>query len=226
MATTPPTVRTPPGDGAVDAVPEGRSARKRKAIMEAATTVFLRGGYLGSTMDEVAALAAVSKQTVYKHFASKERLFTDIVLGSVGQVDNLFRETIGALRDTGDLERDLTDLARRFVAFLLQPEVMKLRRLVIAEADRFPEVGRAFYEQGPERVATVLGGCFEHLAGRGMLRIDDPTLAAYHFCWLALSIPWNRVLFLGDGERFTEAELEHYADAGVQTFLAAHGRAS
>src|SRR5262245_8245532 len=224
MPITPPAAGTPPANSETDAVQEGRSARKRKAIMEAATAVFLRGGYLGATMDEVAALAAVSKQTVYKHFANKERLFTEIVLGSVGQVDHLFRETIGALRDTDDLARDLTDLARRFVGFLLQPEVMKLRRLVIAEADRFPEIGQIFYQQGPERVATVLGDCFQHLAGRGMLRIDDPTLAAYHFCWLALSIPWNRVLFRGDSERFTQAELEHYADTGVQIFLAGYGR--
>ena len=47
------------------------SARKRSAILEAATTLFLRNGYRGTSMDEIAALAAVSKQTVYKHFADK-----------------------------------------------------------------------------------------------------------------------------------------------------------
>jgi hypothetical protein len=59
-----------------------RSARKRTAILDAATTVFLRKGYLGTSMDEVAALAAVSKQTVHKHFADKERLFAKIVIGT------------------------------------------------------------------------------------------------------------------------------------------------
>ncbi|WP_030040457.1 TetR/AcrR family transcriptional regulator, partial [Streptomyces resistomycificus] len=56
--------------------PEGRSARKRQAILEAATEVFLNKGYLGTSMDEVAALASVSKQTVYKNFTDKQRLFT------------------------------------------------------------------------------------------------------------------------------------------------------
>ena len=56
-----------------------RSARKRQAILDAATDVFLRDGYLGTNMDEIAALSEVSKQTVYKHFASKEALFIEIV---------------------------------------------------------------------------------------------------------------------------------------------------
>ena len=64
---------------------EPRSTRKRRAILEAATTVFLRKGYLGTSMDEIAALAAVSKQTVYKHFADKERLFSEIVVGTVNE---------------------------------------------------------------------------------------------------------------------------------------------
>ena len=58
---------------------ERRSARKRRAILDAATSVFLRSGYLGTSMDEIAALAGVSKQTIYKHFADKERLFSEIV---------------------------------------------------------------------------------------------------------------------------------------------------
>src|SRR5262249_12281633 len=59
---------------------ERRSVRKRNAILTAARTVFLRSGYLGTSMDEIAALAAVSKQTVYKQFADKKRLFTEIVI--------------------------------------------------------------------------------------------------------------------------------------------------
>ena len=70
---------------ASDRATEPRSARKRRAILDAATTVFLRNGYLGTSMDEIAALAAVSKQTVYKHFADKERLFSEIVVGTVNE---------------------------------------------------------------------------------------------------------------------------------------------
>jgi len=59
---------------------------------------------------------------------------------------------------------------------------------------------------------------------RGLLRLDDPLIAANHFNWLILSIPLNQVMLCGDDERFTAAELEHFADTGVRVFLAAYGQ--
>ena len=47
----------------------GRSARKRQAILQAARERFLQKGYAGASMDEVAAMAGVSKVTIYKHFS-------------------------------------------------------------------------------------------------------------------------------------------------------------
>jgi TetR/AcrR family transcriptional repressor of mexJK operon len=201
---------------------QGRSARKRKAIMEAATTVFLRHGYLGTSMDEIAATAVVSKQTVYKHFADKKRLFTDIVLDRAGGVDEVFGAVTSTLRDTNDLDKDLGQLARQFITFLTQPHMLQLRRLVIGEAGRFPDLGRSYYERGPERVHAGLASALQHLAQRGLLRIDDPLTAANHFTWLVTSIPVNKAMFCGDDVRFTEAELESYADAAVDTFLRAY----
>ena len=75
-------VMTAPAEPPVDLEDQRRSARKRRAILDAATTTFLSKGYLGTSMDEIAALAQVSKQTVYKHFADKQSLFTEIVTGT------------------------------------------------------------------------------------------------------------------------------------------------
>ena len=104
-----------------DFADERRSARKRRVILEAATTAFLRHGYLGTSMDEIAALAGVSKQTVYKHFADKERLFSEIVTATVDEIaDPNFDEVLN-LRDTGDVERDLRDFARRQLRAVMEP---------------------------------------------------------------------------------------------------------
>ncbi len=196
-----------------------RSARKRRAIMEAATTVFLRNGYVGASMDEVAALAAVSKQTVYKHFADKESLFSEIVVGTVDEAGDRVHAEVLALADSGDVEADLRDLARRQLALVMQPRVLQLRRLVIGEAGRFPELGRTFYERGPGRTLQALAQAFERLAAAGALRLDDPRLAAEHFNWLVMSIPLNRAMLLGDDE---QPDLDRFADAGVRVFLAAY----
>ncbi len=204
-------------------VDERRSTRKRAAILEAATSVFLCNGYLGTSMDEIAALAGVSKQTVYKHFADKERLFNEIVISTVDTVSDPVRDEVLNVRESGDVEADLRDLARRQLAMVMQPTLMQLRRLVIAEAGRFPELGRTFYERGPDRTIAALAAAFERLADRGVLKLDDPQLAATHFNWLIMSDPVNRAMLLGEAESPTRADLDRYADAGVRVFLAAYG---
>jgi TetR/AcrR family transcriptional regulator, mexJK operon transcriptional repressor len=208
--------------GAVPLADDSRSARKHKAILDAATEVFYHKGYAGTSMDEVAAKAAVSKQTVYKHFADKEQLFADIVLRAVDEIDDLFSETALTLHETDDLDRDLSALGHQFVVWLMQPDVLRLRRLIISEANRFPGLSRTWYERGFQRVLATLAGTLTHLAARGLLRIDDPQIAASQFMGMILWIPVNRAMFCGDSERFTPGELARYADAGVSTFLAAH----
>jgi TetR/AcrR family transcriptional repressor of mexJK operon len=192
--------------------------------MEAAMTVFLRNGYLGASMDEVAAQAGVSKQTVYKHFADKERLFHEIVLGTTDTIDALFQAAAADLGATEDLEAELGRFARRFIVALTQPELLRLRRLIIAEADRFPELGRTWYGRGFERVLASFEASLRRLDERGLLAVDDPALAAAHFAGLLLWIPVNRVMFRGGREVVEEAEVERMADAGVRVFLAAYGR--
>ncbi len=202
---------------------EPRSIRKRRAIVEAATDVFLRNGYRGTSMDEIAARAAVSKQTVYKHFADKESLFSAIVKAAVDTAGDPVLGDATALADSDDLATDLRALARRQLEQVVQQQLMRLRRLVIGEANRFPELGRAFYERGAGRSTAALATAFERLTARGLLKGHDPELAAAHFNWLVMSAPVNRAMLLGDDGIPNAAELDRYADGGVRAFLAAYG---
>jgi AcrR family transcriptional regulator len=201
-----------------------RLTRKHRAILEAATKLFLQKGYLGTSMDEIAALAAVSKQTVYKHFADKQRLFTEIVTSTVNDASDPTHAEVLNLKDSGDIGADLRDLARRLLARVIQPRMLALRRLVIGEAGRFPELGQIFYERGPGRTIGALSTSFERLHQRGVLQLDDPPLAAAHFNWLIMSIPLNRAMLLGDDAPPSAAALGQYADTGVSAFLAAYRR--
>lgn len=200
-----------------------QAAQKHRAILEAATTVFLQNGYLGTSMDQVAALAGVSKQTVYKHFSDKEHLFSEIVTRTVDEAGEPTVNEVMNLRDSGDLEGDLCDLARRLLARVVQPRLLQLRRLVIGEAGRFPELGRAFYERGPGRTLAALSEVFDQLAERGLLALDDPALAAEHFNWLVVSTPLNRAMFSGRDDPLSPAELDRFSENGVRVFLARYG---
>jgi len=202
---------------------EPRSVRKRRAILDAATTVFLRNGYVGTSMDEIAALARVSKQTVYKHFADKESLFVAIVTAAVDAAGDPVTAEAEALADSEDVAADLRALARDQLGNVMQPQLMRLRRLVIGEAGRFPQLGRAFYDRGAGRSVAALTGSFERLTERGLLRAHDPQLAAAHFNWLVMSAPVNRAMLLGDDGIPSAAELDRYAEGGVRAFLDAYG---
>ncbi|MFJ6785188.1 TetR/AcrR family transcriptional regulator [Streptomyces yangpuensis] len=200
---------------------DSRSARKHQAILDAATTVFLNKGYAGTSMDDIAKLAAVSKQTVYKHFADKEKLFAEIVLATTGRIDAMVDLVADIPADADTLDGNLTRLARQFLTALTQPQVIQLRRLVIANADTFPELGAAWYEQGFERVLATLAATFQRLTDQGMLKTDDPMLAAQHFAGLLLWIPVNQAMFHG-GAQHSEADLDRYAEGGIRAFLAAY----
>jgi TetR/AcrR family transcriptional repressor of mexJK operon len=206
------------------AIAKSRSDRKRKALLLAATEVFLDKGYDGTSMDDVAAKAAVSKPTVYKYFSDKERLFEEIVSATTGQIDGLARVVVETMANETRVEASLTVLARRFISALMQPQVLRLRRLVIANADRFPDVGRSWYEQGFERVLATLASSFQSLADRKLIG-GDPLLAAHHFMGLLLWIPVNKAMFTGDHQA-TSDELESYAVAAVRAFLSGYGSSS
>jgi TetR/AcrR family transcriptional repressor of mexJK operon len=205
--------------------PSGRSARKRQAIIEAATALFLEHGYQGTSMDDIAALAAVSKQTVYKNFADKQQLFSDIVLGAAARADAFIAALPQVLDGTDDLAAGLRALARQYLATVMQPRLLQMRRLIVAEAGRFPDLARAYYERVPEHVMTGLAAQFGELARRGLLRVTDPAVAARHYAFLVLGLPLDRAMFLGPGHGMSAADLDHQADEAAQAFLAAYGPA-
>ena len=175
-------------------------------------------------MDDVAASAWVSKQTVYAHFADKARLFEQLITGDIAHSETSTHPLIAAIPQSDHLERDLREYARAHLADVMQPELLRLRRMLIGEAERFPELARGWYEAGPVRSCAIFATWFRALDRRGLLRAPDPMLAAQHFNWLVLSIPVYAALSLPvDDVPYTRSELDHYADEGVRVFLAAYG---
>jgi AcrR family transcriptional regulator len=160
---------------------------------------------------------------VYKHFADKEGLFTAIINSDIQQAQERSQAAVDALPDSADVEEDLRLFARQHIAIIMQPHLIQMRRVIIAEADQFPELARTWYANGPERAHATLAARFTELAKRGRLRVKDPLLAAQHFNWLVLSIPLNKAMFHGVEKKYPPGELERYADEGVRVFLAAYG---
>jgi TetR/AcrR family transcriptional repressor of mexJK operon len=199
-----------------------RSARKQHAIVDAATTLFLENGYLGTSVEQIAARASVSKPTVYRFFADKEHLLTEIVLGALDRRGDPFRARLAALADTDDFGSELPGLARDYIKVVTQPAGLALRRLVIGASHQLPELAQAYYERAQAQTLGALAEVFAHLAHRRLLSLDDPATAASHFAFLVLGRALDQSLFC-PGTPFSDTELERQADSGVTAFLSLYG---
>ena len=205
---------------------ETRAERKDREIIQAATTTFVQKGYDGTSMEEIATRAAVSKQTIYKHFTDKETLFGAVVRSTAIRTNNVVDSVTALLSEAKFAGGGLGELARLLVTMLMDDELLRLRRLIIANADRMPELGRDWYEKGFERMLRTMAACFQKLSAQHLMNVSDPTLAASHFFGMLLWIPMNEAMFTGNRKPRSKAELERHADASVEAFLAIYGAQS
>ncbi|MDR7233845.1 TetR/AcrR family transcriptional regulator [Agrococcus sp. BE272] len=197
-----------------------RSARIHAAILAAAEDVFLRDGYVGASMDEVARLAGASKQTVYRHFGSKERLFVELVSSMTDAAGDAAGHEADA---SGEVEAVLVDLASAMLDGVLTPRILRLRRLVIGEANRFPELGRALHAHGPARAIAGVERRLQAWVDAGLLPEHDTAAAARHWNWLVMGGPLNDAMLLGDDAIPSAAERRAHAEAAVAGFLRSLG---
>jgi len=130
-----------------------RADAKRAEILAGARAEFLARGYEGASMDAVAATAGVSKMTVYRHFGSKEHLFSGVIRQLC---DEIIDEDISEQMDSESVADAMRMFARRMLNTVYDPVTLQLHRVVIAESTRFPALGKLFYEQGPQRGITLL----------------------------------------------------------------------
>jgi AcrR family transcriptional regulator len=191
---------------------------KRRQIMDGARTVFLSAGFDGASMNDIAREAGVSKGTLYAYFASKDELFEAIIRAEKAKA----AERLCQFRPEGDVREMLTDFGVRLMRRITDPGTLALGRIVIAAAEKFPSVGRTFYESGPLFGANRLADELTKLEAAGVLKVPDPERAAWQFVDLCQSYIYKRLLF-GVVPSLTDEEIEASVKAGVDVFLKAYG---
>ncbi|HEV7317348.1 MAG TPA: TetR/AcrR family transcriptional regulator [Ensifer sp.] len=199
-----------------------RMERTRKLIVGAAGDLFLKHGFLGTNMDEIAATADVSKQTVYSHFHNKEALFLEVVRSMTGGAGDEFQEQVADPDGEQPIEEFLLDYATQLLTIVMTPRLMQVRRLVIAEVERFPQLGEALHERGPMRSIRRLAVAFTRYTEKGDIRVRDAQVAGAFFNWLVMGGPVNDAMLLGDGAIPAREALKAHAEEAVRIFLAAH----
>lgn len=195
---------------------EIKKGRKFDQVIEGARDVFMRDGYEGASVDEIARAAGVSKATLYSYFPDKRLLFSEVARMECNRQAD---EALEVLSEAAPIEDVLTEAARRILGFFLSDFGQQVYRICVAESHRFPELGRRFYDSGPammrHRLSTVLAPYVES----GVLDIDDMDLAANQFGELCKSDLFVRRLCGVCGE-VRQSDIDRVVNGAVDMFLA------
>jgi TetR/AcrR family transcriptional repressor of mexJK operon len=192
-------------------------SRKRKKMLDAATELFVAHGYGAVSMDAVARAADVSKATLYAHFASKSALFATIISDAccLDTVDEA-----SFYSDPADVGATLRLIGGRFLRYIVEPDTLARYRVVVSESARFPELGLAFWVNGPQAFCDRLAAWIAQQNEAGRLAAEDPRVAADQFLALLRSNLFMRTS-LGVPPTPETAEIDATVSAAVATFLRA-----
>ena len=199
-------------------------------ILDAARKTFLKRGFEGASIDEIAEVARSGKATIYARFRDKRALFTEVVTRDILSRITEFKAEV----PTGStIEERLTIAASTLLHWGLDSERIALMRLAVAEARRFPDlastVSRTARDLSTDLGVRLLG----ELTQSGELRSlpafapERLTTTARFFLDLVAVPMLLRALFEVDLKTLDE-EVDAHVARGVAFFLAAcrHGSVS
>jgi len=195
---------------------EQNRIKRRSSALDAALSVFSSKGYTATTMDAIAEEAGLTKPTLYQYFPSKDDLFREMMLAPRNQMLMAFDHSASECYIA-----QLWDFSWSYAKTVMHPEFLALARLVIADAQRCPDVGKAYQAMGPDRVLKGLAEFMAKQAELKRLHIDDAELAAEDFWGLILSAPRNRALHIPNSFKKLN-QLEKYIKNGIRVFIRAY----
>ncbi|MEM1272492.1 MAG: TetR/AcrR family transcriptional regulator [Pseudomonadota bacterium] len=204
----------------MNAEPQFKKGRKYDQVISGARDVFMREGYEGASVDEIARDAGVSKATLYSYFQDKQALFLAVLQGEC----NIQKKASMELAcQEQDIATALHHMASSILCFLMSENGLAIFRICVAEAQRFPKLGQAFYETGPKNGMVQLSAFMASPKAQAELNISDPWGAADTFMQLCRSdLMLQRLMGVADIP--DEATIKAHADEVVKTFLARYGR--
>lgn len=182
--------------------------KKRTLIVMAAKKLFLTEGYRSSSMDRVATQAGVTKQTVYRYFASKAELFraTMETLAGGAKGSYLFGE--------GEVRSELLRFGAAFLSFHMDRERLDIMRLIVAEGPRDKELVQTFFDAGPKGgwIAILTSFLENQFCPKG-----NALVVAKLYCTMMLSM--RMPILLGIREVPDPGEISGHVETVVDFFL-------
>ena len=159
---------------------------KRKQLIQYATEMFMEMGYEKASMNILVKRSGSSKSTLYKHFPSRQALF-------IAVIDEKLRDHLAPIESLNltdlSIEKGLKLIARTGIKVITSKEHVNLCRIIYAEAERIPYVGKIYYEHGPKRGIGGVAKYLSTMVEKGKIRCADTTAAAEYFWGMILHKP-------------------------------------
>ncbi len=187
---------------------------ERSRILEATTAVFLDKGFERASTSEIARRARASKQTLYSLFPTKADMFVGVISA---HTDRLFAHYVEFVESDRAPVETLGEMGTMIASMFADQQFLALYRILVAQADRFPELARRLWSACAERGYRLLA---EYLRSR---RIGGPAYrkSAEQFVSLVLGdliLNWQ----LKPGARPSRRALRRRAREAAEDFLRLH----
>ena len=196
--------------------PQVRSDEETRAVIfEAARHEFAAGGFAATNMENVARRAGVSTKTLYRVVPDKKALFEATVTARLDQF-----VSVVSLRgcEGADIEAALPDALLVCAELVLDPEVIALQRMILADNDKFPDIAESFYIRAMRRSVAALAEWLQVQHKRGLIALNDIEAAAGMLLGMLVFQPQRDVMF-GHKPPPTRSELERRAKTCSALFL-------
>ncbi|MBD2859062.1 TetR/AcrR family transcriptional regulator [Spongiibacter sp. KMU-158] len=198
-----------------------KSEEKRCQIIDSAAKLFLEQGFENVSMDNIARLAGVSKQTVYSHFGTKEQLFSSAIESVVEEY-----ELGPSMNRSSDPEAYLRSFCVHLAQLLVSEEALGVHKVCVADAGR-SNVAQLFWEAGPSKIRKQLLDFLQQQSEAGWLDIGDHDTACTQMIALLHGEQHNcAILGLNttSSNENQKDKIERYAQSCVDVFLRAYRR--
>ena len=195
------------------------------AAITAAERQFLATGYESVTMESIAKESGVAKQTLYSYFGSKRELFLALVTAKTQATAQSVLSPTPRIVGAESARSLLRELLVAQLSAVMTPEILALRRLVIGEMTRSPELAQALYEHGPRRAVKSIAGVITEMNERGVVHVQDARPCSDAVELAGDGEPVNRAMLIGDTAIPSSREIGVQVDAALDVFFNAFGRA-
>lgn len=189
----------------------------RELIIEAANQHFCEFGFAASNINLIAKTAGISVKTLYRLYPAKSDVFESVVKERMDRYVLTFDES--EIREM-DVRTGLVELLTSYGALTLSDYVISVSQLVIAEAERFPEIAQTFYDKAIMETNRVFLRWLAFHTNNRRIEVGDAEQAAGMLRGMMIMEP-QRAVFLRQLQAPTQAEIRARAERCADLFL--HG---